>query len=408
MRFLFCSLASPGMLHPHIGLALALRNRGHGVAFVTGPSMAGLLERRGLVRIPRNDKDGDSFRPELSSHPVEMTRQVKHIDYALRRFPADVLVGQQLTLGPLIASELRGVPLAVLGLAAYLWPTGTPFESPAHEKFIQGRYEAFSKSYLLTRYMFGLPPLEAADTARSLQGDLFLLRSVAELEGPVATLPPRVHLVGDLPWEAGEEDAELRRWLGEAAAAGEPVLYAQPGRVLDVPGFWRSLVAALEGQPVRVVASVGRPEELPGRAPANFLVRPQVAPEQVLPHARAVLCSSTTAGVLGALTHGKPLLLVPGGGGAELEDLRWRCARAGAALSLDTPGMTPESLRARVRELLESDALRQRAEALRQALARAGGMARAVELLERLAERRGPVPREDTGRATGALALAAS
>lgn len=393
MRFLFCSPASPGMLHPHLGLALKLRNRGHEVAFVTGPAMAGLLEQRGLVRIPRNDKDGDSFLVELSGHPLETTRQVRHIDYALRRFPADVLVGQQFTLGPLISGALRGLPVALLGLAAYPWPTSIPRESPASEKAARERYEGFCKSLLLSRYLVGLPPVETAEADPPLLGDLFLLRSVPELEGDVAHLPPRVHLVGDMPWDTPEEDAELRRWLEEAEASGEAILAVQAGRGFSLPGFWRHLAAALEGLPVRVVASAGQLDEAPPSSPARFLMRAHVPLGLVLPHARALLCTSNSPAVLGALTQGKPLLLVPGAG--EQEELTRRCVRAGAALALNPAEVTPETLRARVRELLESDAPRQRAEALRVALARAGGPGRAVELLERLAERRGPVPRED-------------
>jgi UDP:flavonoid glycosyltransferase YjiC (YdhE family) len=387
MRFLFCSLANHGMLFPFLGLAQALRGRGHEVAFVTGPSMAGLLAKAGLTRIPRNEQDGDSFRVELCGHPLEMARQVKHIEAALQRFKADVLVGQQLAFGPLIAGERQGLPVATLGLAAYLWPTEVPREPPEHRKFVLGRYEGFLKPFQLARYMFGL---EARDTSYGdspLLGDLFLLRSVPELEGGVEHLPSRVRLVGDCLWDAPEEDAALRDWLEEAASSGEAVLYAQPGRVFDVPGFWKHLCAALEGLPIRTVASVGRMEEAPEGAPANFLVRKHVPQGGVLPYVRAVISSSTTTAVLGALRHGKPLLLIPGGGGGEQKDLTWRCMRAGAAVELNPTEVTPGLLRARLQELLESEGPRRQAEGLQRALARVDGRARTVELLEQLAAR---------------------
>ncbi|RKG77400.1 hypothetical protein D7W79_15460 [Corallococcus exercitus] len=394
MRYLLCSLSNHGMLFPFIGLAQALQRQGHEVAFATGLSMEGLLAKAGMTRIPRGERDGESFLVELSGHPLETTRQVKHIEYALKRFPADVLVGQQLTLGPLVAGERQGLPVAVLGLAAYLWPTGA-LEPSEYQAFVQRRYQGFLKSFRLTRYMFGLEPRETGLEDSPLLGDLFLLRSVPQLEGGLESLPQRVHFVGDCLWEAPERDEELERWLKEAQGAGEAILYAQPGRVFNIPGFWSHLAEALEGQPVRVVASVGRMDEAPSQSPANFLVRKHVPQGLVLPYARGVISSSTTTAVLGALRQGLPLLLIPGGGGGEQEDLARRCQSAGVTVVLRPSEVSAESLRQKVRELLEAEEPQRQAKMLAEAFAQAGGLARAVELLEELARRRGPLLRDE-------------
>lgn len=396
MRFLFCSLANHGMLYPAIGLALELRARGHEVAFATDPSMSGMLANVGLERLPRGDRDGESFRVELSGHPLEHTRQVKHVEHALARFPANVLVGQQLTLGPLIAGERQGLPVAVLGLGAYLWPTCQTLESERFRDFVLGRYEGFYKPYLLTRYMFGLPELpERGYEDTPLMGDMFLLRSVPELEGPAQYLPPRVHMVGDCLWDEPVKDEALTGWLEQARAAGEVVVYAQPGRVFKVPGFWQKLAAALSDLPVRVVASVGRMDSPVGEVPERFLVRRHVPQALVLPYASAVICSSTTTAVLGALREGVPLLLVPGGGGGEQEDLTDRCLRAGVAVQVPPSKVSPEALREALARVVESQELRHKVGQMREALARAGGLAKAADLLERLASQRGPVLREE-------------
>jgi len=49
--------------------------------------------------------------------------QCAYILDAVREFDPEVLVGHQLTLGPNIVREVVGVPLAVIGLAAWMYPT---------------------------------------------------------------------------------------------------------------------------------------------------------------------------------------------------------------------------------------------------------------------------------------------
>ena len=122
MRFLFCSLASHGFVYPAIGIAEVLRRRGHKVAFVTDLTCRDTLGQAGFARIPRGNTDGPSFQVKHWAEPLAVAIQVKHIEYALEQFNPDVMLGQQLTLGPLIAGDRHRLPVAMLGLAAYLWP----------------------------------------------------------------------------------------------------------------------------------------------------------------------------------------------------------------------------------------------------------------------------------------------
>ncbi|RKH50728.1 glycosyltransferase [Corallococcus llansteffanensis] len=404
MRFLFTSLTSYGSLGPALSMASCLRERGHEVAFVTGPSMAPLLAQAGMQRIPRGPEDGPSFIVELTANPLEQARQVKHIEYALTQFSPDVLVGQAMAFGAVLAGARHKLPTAVIGLAASILPTEASLArmSPAfrayevqrlsgtlpYDAFLKDRYARLMESYNLCCEMLWLPKYEGPYSQSPLLGDLHLLQSVQALEGEQEVLPEHTHLVGSCSWDFAAPDPGFDRWLEAARASGEPILYAQPGRVFNSPGFWEQLRAALGHRPVRVATSIGRLDQPLGPVPDNFYVRGHVAQASVLPHAHGVISSSTTAAVLGALTQGLPLLLIPGGGGGEQSDLTLRCLAAGVAVHLRPADVTPESLGQKVDQLLSDEALRQNARGLQQAFARAPGSSGAADLLERLGRER--------------------
>ena len=411
MRFLFSSLTNYGSLGPSIAIAQQLRQRGHEIAFVTGPAMAPLLEQVGLRRIPRGAQDGPSFSVEFTANPLDQARQVKHIEYAMQQFAPDVLVGQAMAFGAVLAGARHKLPAAVIGLASnilltqrYLSWLPPEFRSypvvrmagmEPYEKMIVERHARLMESYNICCEMLWLPKRELEPYEQTpLIGDLHLLQSVPELEVPVELLQDQTHLVGSCTWGFGGADPQLEQWLSEARASGEPILYTQPGRVFNSPGFWHPMREALGNRPVRVVASTGRLDGEIGELPSNFFVRPHVSQELVLPHAQAVISSSTTTSVLGALNQGLPLLLVPGGGGGEQSDMSLRCLAAGVAVHLHPMEVTRESFGQKVDELLSSASLRDNARRLQQAFARAPGSAGAAELLERLGKERRPILRQ--------------
>ncbi|WNG36518.1 hypothetical protein F0U61_24685 [Archangium violaceum] len=388
MRYLFCSLDSPGFLFPALAIARELRRRSHEVAFVTGPTFASFVQDSGFERIPRGEQDGKSFQIETFAQPAEMVRQARHVEYALGRFHADVLVGQQLALGPLLAAERQGLPVASLGLASYIFPVkdGPPGPEPLDRR-AASLHDGLLARYNEARAAVGLPSSSPPYRETPLIGDLLLLRTVPELEGNVEALPARVRLVGDCLWEPPEAppDPELERWLEDAEASGQPLFYVQPARDLEFCDFWPLVVEALKELPVRVVAAIRRPGIEEETFPSHFLVRRHVPQSSILRRARGIIASGTTTVVLGALTHGLPALLIVAGG--EQFSTAERCRRAGAALNLlrrTDNDLTPQAIRAAVEELLATPGLAGNAQRLREALARVDGPARAADLLEEL------------------------
>ncbi|HEX5727269.1 MAG TPA: hypothetical protein VFX98_17490, partial [Longimicrobiaceae bacterium] len=315
MRYLFCSFGSPGFLFPMVGLALALRERGHAVAFAASRSAQPFLDGAGLHRYPRGDRDGDSFDVKRWGQSLSAAIDVKHVEYAADRFHPDVLVSHQLSQSPLIVRERRGLPVAVLGLATYLWPAPGG-DSPADPPHVQHRRrESFTDQVRLLnelRALFRLPRLEATPADFPMLGDLFMLRTVPALDPELPGLPAQVHPVGACLWEPPLERArawdELRGHFAEPEA---PLVYVQQGRTFHGFGFWPQLVEALADRPLQVVASVGRMDDEVGALPRNVVARPHVSQALVLPRAAAAVSGGYTSVVLAALRHGVPHVLTP-------------------------------------------------------------------------------------------------
>lgn len=382
MRYLFCPIASHGFVYPAVGIAEALRRRGHEAAFATGRQFAGTIAEAGFERVPRGANDGDSFDVTNWAHPLSAAIQVKHVEHALRRFAPDVIVTSQLANGPLLAAEREGVPVAVLGLAAYLWPLLPAGVGPRteEEKLLDWRHGDMMVHHNRARAVFGMPVVEAHPLESPLQGDLFMVQSVPELETRAGEFPGHVRCVGSCLWEPPlGADGELAGWLEASAAGGRQVVYVQHGPSFYKPGFWSRLVAALRDRPVRVVASVGRMDKERGEVPADWLVRAHVPQGQVLPFAGAVVTTGHTSAVLGALSHGLPSLLFPAGSGTE--DIAGRCVGAGAALAVFENDPGPPPLKTLLDRLLHDESLRAGARRLREALARYDGCEAAAGLI---------------------------
>lgn len=381
MRFLFCSFASPGYLYPLTGLALELRARGHQVAFATGPEARPVLEAAEIERIPRGAADGESFRVGVWWRPLAAAIDLKHVEHAAARFAPDALVTHPLCQGALLARERGRIPTAVLGFFAYLWPSpGGSGGAEANRRWRLGECVRIMNG---ARALFSLPPLAGGDPAPFL-GDLWMLRSVPRLVPELPALPARVHAVGACAWEPAADAAAGWSALRPALARpGAPLVYAQPGRTFDGPGFWPQLVEALGGGPLQVVASTGRLDQEAGPIPPNFVARPHVPQGVVARRARVVVSSGSTAPVLAALAHGVPQVVIPSGG--ETPDNAARLAAAGCALRLPVDGLTPAALRRAVDEAMDSPGMAAAARRLRRDFAAAAGFSAAAGLVERLA-----------------------
>lgn len=389
MRYLFCTLANPGSLGPSVAIASNLTHRGHEVAFVSEADAAPWLDKENLTYIPGVPDRPTGFDARLWYDTASASFQCAYIADAVRAFVPDVLVGHQLTVGPHIVHEVLGIPLAVIGLAAWMYPTRSGSGLWLLRNESQWRHDQFVARLNSARACLSLPPLDVNIEETPVQGDLFLLRSVPALERNVDDLPSRVHLVGaaidPLPTLP---PPDLDRWLSHAGQ----YLYVQQGRTFDGPGFLDTVIATFADAPLRVIVdSANIDGDLPERWPSNFFARPGICESAVLSRVSAVATTGHSTTVLAALCHGVPMLLFPNGSGTT--DIAARCLAADVAIVSDAGSITRTQLRRYVDALCGDQRFRDAASKMSREFASYDAPVIAGNLLEELGSTQKPVPR---------------
>lgn len=191
-----------------------------------------------------------------------------------------------------------------------------------------------------------------------------------------------------VPFDTTTAD-RLPAWVGELG--GAPTVYVTLGTVFNTtPGLFETILAALAGEPVDVVVTVGLdrdPAQLGAHAgnAGNVHVERYLPQSLLLPHCDAVVAHGGSGTTLAALAHGLPSLLLPQGAD-QLSNAR-RVAGAGAGTLLPRSDVTPDAVRAAVRSLLSEPGYRVGARRLQQEIAQLPGPERGVELLDELAGR---------------------
>lgn len=217
----------------------------------------------------------------------------------------------------------------------------------------------------------GIPPLRGTDDM-FLRTPLLLYMTAEGFEYPRRDWPDNLVMIGPCAWEP---PAEPPAWLAEV---DRPlVLVTTSSEFQDDGRLVATALEALAEEPVRVVATV------PAGHPSDYVVPPNAHVERFVPHGpvldRAV-CAITHGGMGAtqkALARGVPVCAVPFGRD-QLEVAR-RVEVAGAGTRLPASRLSPERLRAKVREAMT---LADGARRVAAAYARTGGAAAAADAVE--------------------------
>jgi UDP:flavonoid glycosyltransferase YjiC (YdhE family) len=312
----------------------------------------------------------------------------------LEREPADLVVTSEMLFGVQAACEARGQAYADLCVNISLFPLpgvpplgpGLPPATTEAERALHAEIAAQVIALLdhglpalnAARAALGLAPLaHLVDQARSAQA--VLLATSAAFDFAPAVLPPKVRYVGP---QLGEP-----AWAApiDLAATGDGplVVVGFSTTFQDHAGVLQRVVDALAGLPVRGLVTLGdgvAPDEV--RPAANVQVVPSASHEALMREAALVITHGGHGTVCRALSHRRPLLLMPHG--RDQNDNAVRVTARGAGLSLP-PSAGVDEIRAAVARLLDEPQFAQAAARLGDAVAADVARSPVVEELEALA-----------------------
>lgn len=364
MKFLFTAGALHGHVNPMLPLALAAQRAGHEVAFATGPDMAPQVQRAGV-----------------ECWPVGMTHaqaggndQASWLDYFARtaRARAAQLVPRALRWRPDVVvhedTELAGAVAAATCRVRHHWVHGLGLMPPAR----LGQALAPALASLAA-------PWQVADAWQRLLDATYL-----------DVCPPALRAPDERVWRKTQalRPSAAAPWPGDCLPAAfdalpfERTVALSLGTVFNgAHAVFDAALAGLRTLRVNVVVVTG-PGSDPARLgpqPPRVLVESFVPYALLLPRVDALVSHGGAGGVFAALGHGLPQLLMPQG--ADQHANTQACARAGAALAIESAPVHARDVAALTARLLDEPQYARAAEAVRRQIVEMPDAADVIEAL---------------------------
>jgi MGT family glycosyltransferase len=394
MKVLFVIIPEKGHIHPYIGPAARLQQRGHDVAFYAVHDVSAQLSRAGFPNFFPGSADRplppDINRGKLFSEMIHdaawlrgwikellverVPPQVPVLRDIVRRFRPDVIAADPMVYQAPIVAHLEGIPWA--GLSSSLNPVVPDhFES---ELLATNAWLAAERAALFAR--FGLQA--SFRVCDCLSERLNIVFATEEFVGPA---PPGVTLVGpSLPvGKRGDECA----FPWDRLSKSQAIVYASFGsQIYYQPSLFRTLIQAVRGRDVQLVLSVSEllDTHLLGALPENVLAvryAPQLA---LLPRVSAFVTHGGANSVMEALSFGVPLLIHP------ICNDQFHNARfieeSGVGLQADLEHRSAERCWEQLSALLAPGKIRERVAAVHASYGARDGARQAARLVEELVQ----------------------
>ena len=387
MRVIFTFSGGQGHLDPLVPIARAATAAGHTVGFAGRPWMVPKVEALGFVCFPGGTDDGlePVTRPLV---PIDMEREGRDLivgfgqNVARSRAPdllstfvswrPDMVVWEETDPAAAIVAERLGLLHAAVPVLAF------------------GMMAApFAKGYDPVREEHGLEP----DPSGEMMSRYLVLSPFPEsLRDPRNPVPPTSHGIRIVDVDRTARAAgSTPEWA--TVIKGGPSIYFTLGTVFnhECGDLFARVLAGLRELPTNLLVTVGReidPATL-GPQPANVRIERFVPQAEILPHVDLVVSHGGSGSVLGALAHGRPMVVLPMGADQPLNAAR--ITALGVGRSLDAIEATPDDVRAAASSVLADASCRESAGRIADEIAALPAPDVAVDLLERLARERRPV-----------------
>ncbi len=342
MDALVIGLGSAGDVHPMVGLALALRRRGHGVRLVAAEVFRPLAECSGLAFIGLGtEKDYyDALRdPNLwdpyRAFPVvcrrlllPLMRPLFEIIARERAAGPFVVVAPGTAFGARIANEALGVPLATAHLqpalirsvydpANYGFPDVIGHLPRPLRRFYLHAADRFLIDRILAPEVNGfraelkLPPIRRLFEGWIHSPQLVLGFFPEWFAAPQPDWPPNVRLTGFPLYDESDSWEPPAEWAEFLEGGEPPVVFAAGSANVQAKEYFRISAEACRAGGWRGLLLTRYRELLPPRLPAGVRHFDYVPFSRVLPRAAALVHHGGIGTLAQALAAGIPQLIVP-------------------------------------------------------------------------------------------------
>ncbi len=342
LQVIVIGLGSAGDVHPNVGLALALRRRGHNVTLVAGETFRPLAERAGVDfagLFSKEEYDAAIHDPDLW-HPVRSFSVVARrlilpamrIVYGMiekNLKPGRTVVAAPGTaFGARIAQEKLGVPLATVHLQPAMLRSviqppcfGFPDIAGHLPQPLRRPYFRLVDAAVIDRLLgeetnafraeLGLPPVRRFFDRWIHSPQRVIGLFPKWFAPPMPDWPSNVSLTGFPLWDEGTLQS-LSPGLEEFLAAGDPPLVFTAGSaMIQARQFFQVSAEVCRASGRRGLFLTQFPEQLPAVLPSGVRHFDYVPFSTVLPRCAALIHHGGIGTTAQAIAGGLPQLVVP-------------------------------------------------------------------------------------------------
>jgi len=411
-RVFIACIGSYGDVYPYIGLALALKARGHQPVVATAPFYRRAVEQEAIEFAPIGPDTDPTDRQLLAHvmHPVKGSERVIR-EFVMPALPqtleelrhaavgADLLVSHPLTFAMPMVAELGGIPwvatvLAPLSLfSAIDLPVLPPAPWAVHLRALGpwfGRLVIAMGHRATSDWVEPIHQLRARLGLARIGHPLFegqfspflnLALFSRVLASPQPDWPARTSTTGFVFYNGrGELAPELVAFLADGPA---PVVFTLGSSAVGAAGdFYRESLEAVKRLGVRAVLLTGgfaenRP---PGPLPPGVMLVDRAPHQLLFPRASAIVHQGGAGTTAQALRSGHPMLVVPHG--HDQPDTAFRVSNLGVARTVFPKRYRAARVERELKRLLTEPSFRERAASAAGIVNQEGGADTAAQLIE--------------------------
>ena len=420
-RFLFTCWPFQGHVRPLVAIANALRDLGHESAFLTGDSVRSVVTNQGHRFFPLSRELVSAVMSNVLSENAgkqhwrqvpklldalqktfldTVPQQLNEVEPILTEWKPDLIACDMLFWAPILILSARWTvavcsPFAVCPVPGSDIPPfglGLPLPGTFSRRFITRGIsvlagivrQRFQRRVNEIRKRYELPQTHLSIHEFSASLPLYLIPSSREFDYGRTDAPASVQYVGPYVKYAASQPITSGSWLSQIPQ-GRKWIHVTEGTLYDgEPLVLRAAAEGLASTSAEVIITTGQDRDPAAlslsNVASNIHVTRWVPYSELLPRVDLLITTGGAGSVLGALSSGIPMILVPTGW--DKPENAQRVVAAGAGLMLTPQECTPGNLKAAVDRVMNDRSFQRNAQRLGNTFRDLGGASRAAALLE--------------------------